>query len=156
MTNQIEIKVPDIGDFSDIPVIEVLVAVGDTVDAEQSLLTLESDKAMMEVPAPVTGVIKELRVAVGDTVSEDQVVAVIEAAEEAEPKPVDAQSPAAPVDAPASAAPATSLLDTMSLTPARAAVRMVASPIRRVVNGHVVYGPCRTPNSGLTISSLAL
>lgn len=107
MTNQIEIKVPDIGDFSDIPVIEILVAVGESVDAEQSLLTLESDKAMMEVPAPVTGVIKELRVAVGDTVSEDQVVAVIEAAEEAEPKPVDAQSPAAPVDAPASAAPAT-------------------------------------------------
>ena len=107
MTNQIEIKVPDIGDFSDIPVIEVLVAVGESVDAEQSLLTLESDKAMMEVPAPVTGVIRELRVAVGDTVSEDQVVAVIEAAEVAESKPVDDQSPAAPVDvpAPASAAP---------------------------------------------------
>ena len=53
VTTQIEIKVPDIGDFSDIPVIEVLVAVGDSVDAEQSLLTLESDKAMMEVPAPL-------------------------------------------------------------------------------------------------------
>ena len=62
MTNQIEIKVPDIGDFSDIPVIEILVAVGESVEAEQSLLTLESDKAMMEVPAPVTGVIRELRV----------------------------------------------------------------------------------------------
>ena len=103
MTNQIEIKVPDIGDFSDIPVIEILVAVGDSVDAEQSLLTLESDKAMMEVPAPVTGVIHELRVAVGDTVSEDQVVAVIEAAEVAESKPVKAESPAAPVDVPAPA-----------------------------------------------------
>ncbi len=107
MTNQIEIKVPDIGDFSDIPVIEVLVAVGESVDAEQSLLTLESDKAMMEVPAPVAGVILELRVAVGDTVSEDQVVAVLETAEVAEAKPVEAESPAAPVDvqAPASSAP---------------------------------------------------
>ena len=94
MTIQIEIKVPDIGDFSDIPVIEVLVAVGDTVEAEQSLLTLESDKAMMEVPAPVAGVIRELRVAVGDTVSEDQVVAVIEAAEVSESKPPEADSPA--------------------------------------------------------------
>ena len=106
MTNQIEIKVPDIGDFSDIPVIEILVAVGDSVDAEQSLLTLESDKAMMEVPAPVTGVIRELRVAVGDTVSEDQVVAVIEAAEVAESKPVEAEGPAVPVDVKAPASPA--------------------------------------------------
>ena len=79
MANQIEIQVPDIGDFSDIPVIEVLVAVGESVDAEQSLVTLESDKAMMEVPAPVAGVIRELRVAVGDTVSEGQIVAIIEA-----------------------------------------------------------------------------
>ena len=82
MTTQIEIKVPDIGDFSDIPVIEVLVAVGDSVEAEQSLLTLESDKAMMEVPAPHAGVITELRIEVGDTVSEDQVVAVMAAEED--------------------------------------------------------------------------
>ena len=69
MTQLIEVKVPDIGDFSDIPVIEVLVAVGESVEAEQSLVTLESDKAMMEVPAPVAGVIRELRVAVDDTLS---------------------------------------------------------------------------------------
>lgn len=102
MTTQIEIKVPDIGDFSDIPVIEVLVAAGDAVDAEQSLLTLESDKAMMEVPAPQAGVITELRVEVGDTVSEDQIVAVMEAEEAAEAAP--AESPAAPVEAQAPAA----------------------------------------------------
>ena len=96
MTTQIEVKVPDIGDFSDIPVIEVLVAVGDAVDAEQSLLTLESDKAMMEVPAPQAGVITELRVEVGDTVSEDQVVAVMEAEEATEAAP--AESPAAAVE----------------------------------------------------------
>jgi pyruvate dehydrogenase E2 component (dihydrolipoamide acetyltransferase) len=84
VTKQIEIKVPDIGDFTDIPVIEVLVGVGDTVEAEQSLVTLESDKAMMEVPAPAAGVIKELRVVVGDLVSEDQLVAVLEAEEQDE------------------------------------------------------------------------
>jgi pyruvate dehydrogenase E2 component (dihydrolipoamide acetyltransferase) len=102
VTTQIEIKVPDIGDFSDIPVIEVLVAVGDVVEAEQSLLTLESDKAMMEVPAPQDGVITELRVEVGDTVSEDQVVAVLEAEEATETAP--AESPAAQVETRASAA----------------------------------------------------
>ncbi len=90
MTQLIEVKVPDIGDFSDIPVVEVLVAVGDTVEVEQSLVTLESDKAMMEVPAPVAGVVRELRVAVDDTVSENNVVAVIEAeklAESTQPEP---------------------------------------------------------------------
>lgn len=78
MTQLIEVKVPDIGDFEDIPVIETLVAAGDSVDAEQSLVTLESDKATMEVPTPVAGVIRELRVVLGDTVSEGDIVAVIE------------------------------------------------------------------------------
>ena len=82
MSNRIEIAVPDIGDFGDVPVIEVLVAAGDTVEAEQSLVTLESDKATMEVPAPVAGVIVELRVQLDDTVSEGDIVAVIDAADE--------------------------------------------------------------------------
>lgn len=93
MTQQIEIKVPDIGDFADIPVIEVLVAVGESVAVEQSLVTLESDKAMMELPASVAGVILELKVSVGDTVSEGEVVVVIEAEEVAEATPAEAQSP---------------------------------------------------------------
>ncbi len=96
MTRLIEIKVPDIGDFSDIPVIEVLVAVGDSVEAEQSLVTLESDKAMMEVPAPVAGVIRELRVAVDDTVSENDVVAIIEAEKIAESTQSETETPVAP------------------------------------------------------------
>ncbi len=74
----IDIKVPDIGDFSDIPVIEVLVAVGDTVTKDQGLITLESDKATMEVPASSAGVVKELKVKIGDTVSEGTVVVVLE------------------------------------------------------------------------------
>jgi dihydrolipoamide dehydrogenase len=74
-----ELKVPDIGDFKDIPVIEILVKVGDTVAKEQSLVTLESDKATMEVPADTAGVVKELRVKLGDKVSQGTVVAMIEA-----------------------------------------------------------------------------
>ncbi len=78
--SQVELKVPDIGDFKDIPVIEILVKVGDTVALEQSVVTLESDKATMEVPADTAGVVKEIRVKLGDKVSQGVVVAVIEAA----------------------------------------------------------------------------
>lgn len=112
-----EALVPDIGDYSDIPVIEVLVAVGDTVRKDQGLVTLESDKATMEVPSSVAGVVKELKVKVGDSLSEGKVVALIEVAEgEAEaakpaaaPAPAKAAAPAAATQsapAPAAAAPA--------------------------------------------------
>jgi len=101
----IEIKVPDIGDFADIPVIEVLVKPGDTVKAEDSLVTLESDKATMDVPSPAGGVVKDVRVKVGDKVSEGTVVLTLEAADA---KPAAATAPAAPAAAPAPApAPAT-------------------------------------------------
>jgi dihydrolipoamide dehydrogenase len=79
MSNTIEILVPDIGDFSDIPVIEVLVAAGDRVEMDQSLVTLESDKATMEVPAPAAGVIRSLNVALDDLVSEGALIATLEA-----------------------------------------------------------------------------
>ena len=78
MANLVEVKVPDIGDFKDIPVIEILVKVGDSVKKEDSLVSLESDKATMEVPSPVAGVVKELKVAIGDKVSEGHVVLVVE------------------------------------------------------------------------------
>ena len=78
MSTRIEIKVPDIGGYNDVPVIEVLVAVGESVKKDQGLITLESDKATMEVPSSAAGVIRELRVKVGDAVSEGAVVAVIE------------------------------------------------------------------------------
>ncbi|GAB3512515.1 dihydrolipoyllysine-residue acetyltransferase [Pseudoxanthomonas daejeonensis] len=76
-----EARVPDIGDYSDVPVIEILVAVGDTVTKDQGLVTLESDKATLEVPAPFAGVVKELKVKLGDSLSEGGVVALIEAAD---------------------------------------------------------------------------
>lgn len=102
-----EARVPDIGS-SDVPVIEILVKVGDTVAKDQGLVTLESDKATMEVPAPFAGVIKELKVKLGDALSEGSVIAVIETAGEASapaaPAPAKAE---APVEAkPAAAAPA--------------------------------------------------
>ena len=78
---QIEIKVPDIGDYDGVPVIEVLVAVGDTVQVDQGLVTLESDKATMEVPSSAAGVIRELRVKVGDSVADGAVIAVLETAD---------------------------------------------------------------------------
>ena len=104
-----EVKVPDIGGFDDIPVIEVLVQVGDTVKKDQGLITLESDKATMEVPSSVSGVIKELKVNVGDSVSEGSVVAIIEAVEaELAPSAGKAADSSAKVDAAktASVAPA--------------------------------------------------
>ncbi len=94
---RIEIKVPDIGSHHDVPVIELLVAAGDTVKKDQGLVTLESDKATMEVPAPEAGTLVELKVAIGDSVSEGYLVAVLEtaAATEAPPAPV-AKPPVAP------------------------------------------------------------
>ena len=88
-----EARVPDIGDYSDVPVIEVLVAVGDSVAKDQGLVTLESDKATLEVPAPFAGVVRELKVKLGDTLSEGSVVAMIEAAGEAAPAPAAPAKP---------------------------------------------------------------
>ncbi len=101
-----EARVPDIGGYDDVPVIEVLVAVGDTVAKDQGLLTLESDKATMEVPAPFAGVVRELKVKVGDAVSEGSVVAMVEAADEAAADKPVADKPAAQPAQPAQAAAA--------------------------------------------------
>jgi pyruvate dehydrogenase E2 component (dihydrolipoamide acetyltransferase) len=106
----IEVKVPDIGDFTDVPVIEVLVKPGDTVKAEDSLVTLESDKATMDVPAPAAGVIKSLGVKVGDKVSEGHLILTLEetagAAAPAQAAPAaKAAQPTTPPSAPAAAAP---------------------------------------------------
>jgi len=78
MSNKTEIRVPDIGDFDKVPVIEVLVAEGDSIEKEQSLLTLESDKATMEVPSPEAGKLVELKVSVGDELSEGDVIGTVE------------------------------------------------------------------------------
>ncbi|WP_431132032.1 dihydrolipoyllysine-residue acetyltransferase [Variovorax paradoxus] len=105
----VEVKVPDIGDFDEVAVIEVLVKVGDTVKAEQSLITVESDKASMEIPSSTAGVVKEIKVAVGGKVKEGSVVLVLEAegaGASAAPAPAPAAAPGAAAPAPAAAAPA--------------------------------------------------
>jgi pyruvate dehydrogenase E2 component (dihydrolipoamide acetyltransferase) len=99
-----EVFVPDIGDFKDVPVIEVLVKPGDSIKADDSLVTLESDKATMEVPAPSGGVVKEIRVKVGDKVSEGSMLLTLETSDAAA---VPAANPSKAQDAPASAAPRT-------------------------------------------------
>jgi len=114
MASTIEIKVPDIGGHDNVPVIEVLVKVGDTVAKEQSLITLESDKATMEIPSSAAGVIKELKVKVGDEVSEGALIAVLEVADGAAPSPAPAA--AAPAPAPA-AAPAPKAAGASGRTP---------------------------------------
>jgi dihydrolipoamide dehydrogenase len=97
-----EVKVPDIGDFKDVEVIEVLVKPGDAIAKEQSLITLESDKATMEIPSPDAGVVKELRIKVGDKVSKGSPILLLEAAAKAE---APARAPAKTPEAPRTAAP---------------------------------------------------
>ncbi|MDP2448940.1 dihydrolipoyllysine-residue acetyltransferase [Polaromonas sp.] len=117
----VEVRVPDIGDFKDVAVIEVLVKVGDTVKAEQSLVTVESDKASMEIPSSVSGVIRELKVKLGDKINIGDLLAILEGAA----APAAASAPAlAAAPAAAALAPAAS----QASAPAPAAVAPVALP----------------------------
>jgi dihydrolipoamide dehydrogenase len=103
----VEIKVPDIGDFKNIPVIEVLVKPGDSVKKEDPLVTLESDKATMDVPAPQAGVVKEVRIKKGDKVSQGSLILTLEAGDGAAAAPAaKAAAPSAPAPQPAARAPA--------------------------------------------------
>ncbi len=123
-----EIQVPDIGDFDSVGVIEVLVNVGDTIKVEQSLITVESDKASMEIPSSHAGVLKELRVKLGDKVAQGAVIAVIETA--------DAASAPAPAAAPALAAAAPVAAQNVApapVAPAPAATPAAASSMNIVV-----------------------
>jgi len=124
MTRLIDVTVPDIGDYKDVPVIELLVQPGDSVAADDPIVTLESDKATMDVPAPVAGIVRELLAKVGDRVSQGSLVLKIEAmagAAAAEAAAAEAASAAAPAAAPVAAAPATT-------GPAAAAAPATAAP----------------------------
>jgi pyruvate dehydrogenase E2 component (dihydrolipoamide acetyltransferase) len=100
MGTQQKVLVPNIGDFTDVDVTEVLVAKGKHVDAEQSLIVLESDKASMEIPSPVAGTVLEMKVSVGDKVSEGSLIALIEVDEAAHEAPAKPAAPAKPTEAP--------------------------------------------------------
>ena len=106
---QIEVKVPDIGDFKDVAVIEVMVKPGETVAVDTSLIMVESDKASMEIPSSHAGVVKEVRVKTGDKVSEGSMILVLEAAgASAAPKPAPAAQAAATASPPPAAPSASS------------------------------------------------
>src|SRR4249919_2809728 len=100
----IEVKVPDIGDFKDVAVIELLVKPGDRVAVEQSLITIESDKASMEIPSSAAGVVKELKIKLGDKVSEGSVVLLLEGEAVSTAAPAAALAPATAAPAPSAAA----------------------------------------------------
>lgn len=131
MSKLIEIHVPDIGDYSDVPVIEVLVKVGDVIEKEQSVVTLESDKATMDVPSSHAGLVKEIKVKVGDLISEGALVLVVESSDAAA-----SPSPAASVSAP-QAAPAIAPVSVSTPTPApmpvAAAVAAPAAPVAQAI-----------------------
>jgi len=100
----IEVKVPDIGDFKDVEIIEMLVKAGDTIKPEQSLVTVESDKASMEIPSSAAGVVKEMKVKLGDKVSQGSLLLMLESSAAAsEAAPAQAAAPAPVAAAPASA-----------------------------------------------------
>ena len=132
-----EVKVPDIGNYSGVPVIEVLVKVGDTVAKDQGLVTLESDKATMEVPSSVAGVVKEIKVKLGDEIGEGAVVAI-----------VDADGAAASAPKPTAAAPAAAKPETVAAgkTQASTAVPNAVLPPASMQSspappGHPLPGP---------------
>ena len=128
MANLIEVKVPDIGDFNDIPVIEILVKPGDTVKKEDSLISLESDKATMEVPSTHAGVVKEIKVKLGDKVSMGSLVLVLEesagtaTAPSPQPSPKGEGVKAVPAEPPAPARP-------VEVVPPKAAPVLAPSPM---------------------------
>jgi pyruvate dehydrogenase E2 component (dihydrolipoamide acetyltransferase) len=133
---KIEVKVPDIGDFKDVAVIEMMVKVGDTVKVEQSLMTVESDKASMEIPSSHAGVVKELKVKLGDTVNIGDVIVIVEGV---------GAAPAAPVAAPASAAVA---------SPAPAAVlATVSAPVAVASAPAAAHNPNIVPSGSLPHAS---
>lgn len=139
MAELMQARVPDIGDDKDVPVIELLVQPGDTVKKDQGLVTLESDKATMEVPSPFDGIVRELKVKVGDALSEGSVVALIEPAAAATPAvaPARVAAPAAAIAAVAAASPAASV----------AAPAPAPAPVAAVV-------PTRTPPVAFDADSL--
>ena len=119
MSQLIEIKVPDIGDYKDIPVIEVHIKPGDTIEKEQSLVTLEYDKATMDVPSSHSGIVKEVKVKVGDSISEGSVVLLLEGAEAVNTVAPQAPAPVkAPAPAPVAPTPVATPVPTQAPAPA--------------------------------------
>jgi pyruvate/2-oxoglutarate dehydrogenase complex dihydrolipoamide acyltransferase (E2) component len=132
----LEVKIPDIGDFKDVDVVEILVKPGDVVAKEQSLLSLESDKATIEIPSPQAGVVREMKLKVGDKASQGTLVLLLEATAGETPA-----APAKPAPAPAAVAPVPAPPAAISVasTPAAAASRQSAASVEGGAEpGHAV------------------
>jgi pyruvate dehydrogenase E2 component (dihydrolipoamide acetyltransferase) len=135
----VEVKVPDIGDFKEVEVIELMVKPGDTVKVDQSLITVESDKASMEIPSSHAGVVKELKIKVGDKIAEGSLVLILEASEGGAEAPAAAPAPAAeaPAAAPAPApAPAAAPAPAPAPAAAQAAPAAAAGPATSSAKAH--------------------
>ncbi|MGO4413396.1 pyruvate dehydrogenase E2 component (dihydrolipoamide acetyltransferase) [Cupriavidus sp. OV038] len=130
----VEVKVPDIGDYDAVPVIDIHVKVGDTINAEDALVTLESDKATMDVPSPQAGTVKEIKIKVGDNVAEGTLIVVLEAAGAAGAAAAPA---AAPAPAPAAAAPAPT--PAAASAPAPAPASSAPAPAAQGVTGKAAH-----------------
>ena len=137
MAEMKQVLVPDIGNYKDVPVIEVMVKAGDIVKAEQSLLTLETDKATMDVPAPFDGVVKEVKVKVGDNISEGSLIFVMETSAGAAP----AAQAAAPDSAPAKAAPVAAVAVVVAPAAAPAAIAAAAPVMSNAPAGKAHASP---------------
>ena len=147
MANTMEVKVPDIGDFKEIPVIEIMVKPGDTVKPEDPLISLESDKATMDVPSPAAGVVKELKVKLGDKVSEGSLILLLETAEAA--SAVAAPATKAPASAAPAAAPAAVPAPAAAPAPAPAAPAAAkVAPAAAAPAAAPVSGPAPAKYSG--------
>ena len=147
-----DVTVPDIGDFDEVAVIELLVKVGDSVKAEQSLITVESDKASMEIPCSHAGVVKELKVKLGDKVKQGSVVVVLDVAEaSAAESTAPTAAPAAPMSAP-SAAPAAATAPVAAPVSAAVPAPMPA-PVSAPAAVVAAHAPTQTPATGLPHAS---
>ena len=166
MSQIIEVKVPDIGDFHDVPIIELLVEPGAAVQAEDPLLTLESDKATIDVPSPVDGVLKEFTVKVGDKISEGSLIARIEgaataaaaapaekAATAAAPAPQAAPAPASALAAPPTPAPATPVSAPARNAPANQPLEWASAPAG--IPTAIPPTPGKTTHASPSVRSLA-
>ncbi|MFN5099184.1 MAG: dihydrolipoyllysine-residue acetyltransferase [Burkholderiaceae bacterium] len=150
--SQIEVKVPDIGDFKEVEVIELLVKPGDTIQAEQSLITVESDKASMEIPSSASGVVKELKVKLGDKVAEGSLVLLLEVSD-AVSAPVAAPA-AALVSAPAAVA-STPAAATATATAATAATTSNAVSVASAVSAPTAASDGQKPHASPSVRKFA-
>ena len=150
MSDMTAVKVPDIGDFKDVEVIEILVNVGDTIEAEQSLITVESDKASMEIPATSAGLVKKIDIKIGDKINEGSVILHVEAAAAASAEPAKETAKEAPKEAPKETAQPAA-----ATAPAAAATAAAPAPASPTASIAVPTAPSQLPHASPSVRKFA-